>query len=151
VKEEKYRFLDSSVKDPEGPEFHALGSTQEYQGLEIFPNPGCVVVTYTCDEIVSVCPMTGQPDYYEGEIQLIKCQHLVESKSLKLWLTELHKSSIMGEAGMFCESLANHIASEILDVIRRQGEVRVTLTQKSRGGISIKATAWSGSRSIDDW
>lgn len=141
----KHRFLDSDVKDEEGPEFIALGS-QSYKGLEIFPNPGCHTVEYISDEVVGVCPITGQPDYYKCVILLESTPYLIESKSLKLWFTEMHKMAVFGKFGHFCEALAVFIRDQVAEAVNHSdskdsGVVTVTLTQKSRGGISIKASA----------
>src|SRR5256885_15282402 len=45
-------------------ELVALGhaGSDHYAGLETFPNPGVAHVELTSDELVSVCPVTGQPD-----------------------------------------------------------------------------------------
>lgn len=140
----KHRFLDSDVKDEGGPEFSALGS-QSYKGLEIFPNPGCHTVEYKCDEIVGVCPITGNPDYYVGIITLIGSPNLIESKSLKLWFTEMHKMAMYGKFGYFCESLAVWIRDRLEEVLNPENDSSITISvylrQKSRGGISIKASA----------
>lgn len=137
---EAHRFLNSEVPAPEGPEFSALGSSG-YVGLEVFPNPGVRVVFYKSDEVVSACPITGQPDYYQCTIELHQTEKLIESKSLKLWFTELHKMSMFGKETKFCEGLAAFIRDAIREAIGEVGMVRVVLVQKSRGGISIEAWA----------
>jgi NADPH-dependent 7-cyano-7-deazaguanine reductase QueF len=45
-------------------EFVALGhaGSEHYAGLETFPNPGVSRVELVSDELVAVCPVTGQPD-----------------------------------------------------------------------------------------
>jgi hypothetical protein len=51
-------------------EFVALGhsGSDHYAGLETFPNPGVTRVTMTSDELVAVCPITDQPDFYTAAI-----------------------------------------------------------------------------------
>jgi 7-cyano-7-deazaguanine reductase len=136
-----YKFLDSDYQ-PDKSGFTALGQagSDAYVGLETFPNPGCVSVAYESDEVTAVCPVTGQPDFYGVSINLIRTDMLVESKSLKIWFRSLT------DLGIFCEGLAVHIRDEVgkaigLDAEDTNEHVQVTLTQKSRGGISITSVA----------
>lgn len=133
-----HRFLGSGVEEP----FGALSrqGSGAYKGLETFPNPGCGLVTYSSDEVVAKCPVTGQPDYYVCEIMLFETEKLIESKSLKLFFNNLHEITWTENFGIFCEALAVYIRDRIAEAVEADAEhVRVTLTQKSRGGISIKA------------
>lgn len=130
------RFLDSDA--PALPQFEALGhaGSEHYLGLETFPNPGCVQVRYVSDEVMAHCPITGQPDFYECSIDIAQSELLIESKSLKLYFRSLFDS------GSFCESLAVKIREDVCRACDVDEErVRVTLKQKSRGGISIHAVA----------
>ena len=45
------------------------------------------VVRFTCPEFTSLCPVTGQPDFAHIVIDYVPDARLVESKSLKLFLT----------------------------------------------------------------
>jgi 7-cyano-7-deazaguanine reductase len=140
-----FPFLNSDFQnEPSGDKsgFTALGhaGSDSYVGLETFPNPGCVSVAYESDEVTAVCPVTGQPDFYGVSINLIRTDMLVESKSLKIWFRSLT------DLGIFCEGLAVHIRDEVgkaigLDADETNDHVQVTLTQKSRGGISITSVA----------
>ncbi len=137
-----HRFLGSGV---EAPQFAALGSpgSGTYTGLETFENPGCGVVSYSSDEVMSKCPITGQPDFYTVTIQLRDTELLIESKSLKLWFQNLMELSF-GDAnfGIFCEALAVHIRDTVAGTVKaEQEQIAVQLVQKSRGGISITAVA----------
>jgi 7-cyano-7-deazaguanine reductase len=119
-------------------EFVALGhaGSAHYVGLESFPNPGVTEVRMTSDELVAVCPITAQPDFYTAEIDYRPGPLCLESKSLKLYLATFRNE------GVFCEALAVKIRDDVaaaLDV--PPDRVRVTLTQKARGGITIAATA----------
>ena len=71
------------------PEFVALGhaGTEHYAGLETFPNPGVSLVELESDELVAVCPITGQPDMYVATIEYEPERLCLESKSLKLYLS----------------------------------------------------------------
>ena len=141
MSDQEHRFLGSGV---EAPPFGALSrqGSGAYKGLETFNNPGCVGVTYTSDEVMAKCPVTGQPDWYVCEIILVGTEKLIESKSLKLFFNNIIEATFTQDFGIFCESLAVHIRDQICEVTGAETEdVRVTLTQKSRGGISIKAVA----------
>jgi 7-cyano-7-deazaguanine reductase len=119
-------------------EFVALGhaGSAHYVGLETFPNPGVSSVELTSDELVAVCPITGQPDMYVVSIEYQPSERCLESKSLKLYL-----SSFRNE-GVFCEGLAVKIRDDIAATLGlTAGGVQVRLTQKARGGITITATA----------
>ena len=119
-------------------EFVALGhpGSDHYAGLETFANPGVSQVEMTSDELTAICPVTGQPDLYLATIEFWPRDLCIESKSLKLYL-----SSFRNE-GHFCEALAVRIRDDIAGVLELQPDkVRVTLTQKARGGITITATS----------
>jgi 7-cyano-7-deazaguanine reductase len=119
-------------------EFVALGhaGSEHYAGLESFPNPGVSRVELTSDELVAVCPITGQPDLYVAAIEYTPRDLCLESKSLKLYL-----SSYRNE-GVFCEALAVKIRDDVADALGLDADgVRVRLTQKARGGITITATS----------
>jgi 7-cyano-7-deazaguanine reductase len=119
-------------------EFVALGhaGSAHYAGLETFPNPGVSSVELTSDELVAVCPITGQPDMYTVTIEYTPTERCLESKSLKLYL-----SSFRNE-GVFCESLAVKIRDDVAATLGLTADgVQVRLKQKARGGITITATA----------
>ena len=116
-------------------EFAALGK-EGYAGLEGFENPGVSHVEMTSDELTAVCPVTGQPDLYVVTIEFWPDKLCLESKSLKLYL-----SSFRNE-GAFCEALAVKIHDDVAGALELPGDkVKITLRQKSRGGITIAATA----------
>jgi 7-cyano-7-deazaguanine reductase len=121
----------------ETQEFVALGhaGSEHYAGLESFPNPGVSTVRMTSDELVAVCPITAQPDFYSAEIEYRPGPLCLESKSLKLYLATYRNE------GVFCEALAVKIRDDVAAALELQpAEVTVTLTQKARGGITITAT-----------
>ena len=120
------------------PEFTALGhaGSEQYAGLETFPNPGVELVEMTSDELSAMCPVTGQPDMYVASIEYAPDELCLESKSLKLYL-----NSFRNEGG-FCEALAVRIRDDVAEALRLdQARVTVTLEQKARGGITITAIA----------
>lgn len=119
-------------------EFVALGQpgNERYDGLETFANPGVTHVEMTSDELTAVCPVTGQPDLYVATIEYWPGALCLESKSLKLYLSSYRNQ------GHFCEALAVKIRDDVAEAVEAPTEkVRVTLRQKSRGGITITATA----------
>lgn len=106
-----------------------------FTNLETFKAPKNVTrVICTSDEVTAVCPVTGQPDWYVVEIDYIPNELCVESKALKLYLQSFRN------AGHFCEEFARIIA-EGLQKALEANRIQVTVTQKPRGGISIKSTA----------
>jgi 7-cyano-7-deazaguanine reductase len=122
--------------EPRSTDFVALGhaGSEHFAGLESFPNPGVSHVELTSDELVSVCPVTGQPDLYVATIEYSPGPLCLESKSLKLYLNGFRNE------GHFCEALAVRIRDDVAEALELPAEkVRVTLGQKARGGISITA------------
>jgi 7-cyano-7-deazaguanine reductase len=119
-------------------QFVALGHTgsEHYAGLETFRNPGVAEVVMTSDELTAVCPVTGQPDLYTATIEYRPRTLCVESKSLKLYLGRFRNERA------FCEALAVQIRNDVAAALELDAQdVRVTLRQKARGGITITATA----------
>jgi 7-cyano-7-deazaguanine reductase len=119
-------------------EFVALGhpGSERYVGLETFANPGVSHVEMTSDELTAICPVTGQPDLYVATIEFWPQALCIESKSLKLYLSEFRNE------GHFCEALAVRIRDDVAEALELPPDkVRVTLKQKARGGITITATS----------
>ena len=119
-------------------DFVALGhaGSEHFAGLESFPNPGVSQVELTSDELAAVCPVTGQPDLYVATIEYSPGSLCLESKSLKLYLAGFRNE------GHFCEALAVRIRDDVAKALELASEdVQVTLEQKSRGGITITASA----------
>ncbi len=127
--------MDASMRPTE---FVALGhaGSDHYAGLETFPNPGVSRVEMTSDELSAVCPVTGQPDLYLSSIEYKPKNRCLESKSLKLYLNSFRNE------GHFCEALAVKIRDDVAEALGLAAdEVRVTLKQKARGGITITASS----------
>ena len=120
------------------PDFKALGKTvrQPSRVLEVFPKPaGVEKIVLDTDEVTSLCPVTGQPDW---ETVVIEYAPMSRVKCLKLYLWSFR------EEGVFCEALASQIAADIYAACRPFW-CKVNVTQKPRGGIRISATAVAGS------
>ena len=87
-------------------------------------------VTLTSDEFTCLCPITHQPDYATIKIRYIPDKKLVESKSLKLYLTSFRNH------GTFHEDVINTIADDLIKLLEpRYLEVEGLFSV--RGGISI--------------
>ena len=87
-------------------------------------------VKLTCDEFTCVCPITHQPDFATIIINYIPDKKLVESKSLKLYLTSFRNF------GTFHEDVVNIIASDLIKLLKPR-YLEVTGDFSVRGGISI--------------
>jgi 7-cyano-7-deazaguanine reductase len=125
-------------ENPRSSDFVALGhpGSERYGGLETFANPGVSQVEMTSDELAAVCPVTGQPDLYVATIECPPRTLCLESKSLKLYLVGFR------DEPHFCEALAVRIRDDVAEALELPAdEVKVTLRQKARGGISITATS----------
>lgn len=102
--------------------------------LEVFPNhaPGQITVTLSCKEFTCLCPMTGQPDYATIDIVYIPDKHVVESKSMKLYLETFRNE------GVFHEHLAVDISHDFVKFVKPIS-INVTVRFHVRGGIAIDA------------
>jgi 7-cyano-7-deazaguanine reductase len=118
-------------------ELTVLGSTVRHaiEHVEVFPAPDNVTsVTFTNDELASMCPVTQQPDLATVVIEYVPREWCVESKSLKLYLWQFR------DRAAFAEALAAEIAGEIM-LTAMPERVKVTLTQRPRGGIEVEVVA----------
>jgi 7-cyano-7-deazaguanine reductase len=114
-----------------------LGATRRapVEHVECFPAPaGLGLVRFDTDEVTSLCPVTGQPDISSVGIEYVPRQRCIESKSLKLYLWGFRDRAV------FAEALAVEIAEEVWRSAEPE-RVRVELTQRPRGGITIRAVA----------
>jgi 7-cyano-7-deazaguanine reductase len=119
------------------PELTVLGNTVRHpiEHVEVFPAPAHVtLVKFTNDELNSMCPVTQQPDLSTVVIEYVPAEWCVESKSLKLYLWSFRDRAV------FAEALAAEIAGEVM-LSAKPAHVKVTLTQRPRGGIEVQAVA----------
>lgn len=122
----------------ESPKYLGQKVTEPIDDLDTFPAPeGIGLITMTSDEVTSVCPITGQPDFYTVTIEYEPDKKCIESKSLKLYL--FHFRDTPG----YCEEMAVAIRKKVEEVIVPKF-VSVSVIQKPRGGIEIEATSQSG-------
>jgi len=118
-------------------DFVALGQpgSEAFAGIETFPNPGVSHVEMTSDELTALGPVNAQPDLYVAKLEYWPGPLCIESKSLKLYLNGFRNEEQFGE------TLAVRIRDDAAQALQLpRDKVRVTLRQKSRGGIVITAT-----------
>lgn len=89
------------------------------------------VVEFTTNELTAICPVTGQPDFYDLKLSYRPKESLLESKAMKLYLWSFR------EKGAFAEDLA---ATLLNDLVAACDPVALTidLTQQVRGGLQIR-------------
>jgi 7-cyano-7-deazaguanine reductase len=125
------------IPAPDTTRLTILGNTVRHpvEHVEVFPAPANVtLVRFTNDELNSMCPVTQQPDLSTVVIEYVPADWCVESKSLKLYLWSFRDRAV------FAEAMAAEIAGEIMHSARPRS-VKVTLTQRPRGGIEVQAVA----------
>ena len=108
--------------------------------LEAVPNPHTDVqylVRFTCPEFTSLCPITGQPDFAHLVIDYVPAESLLESKSLKLFLSAFRNH------GAFHEECTISIAKRIESAIS-PAWLRIGGYWYPRGGIPIDVFYQSG-------
>jgi len=101
--------------------------------LQIVDNPHCdsnYVVRFTCPEFTSICPITSQPDFAHLVIDYIPNKKIIESKSLKLYLTSFRN------CGSFHEDCTIKIAKDLIAISKAKW-LRIAGFWYPRGGIPI--------------
>lgn len=110
-----------------------LPSGPDEAELDAVPNPHAdakYVVRFTAPEFTSICPVTGQPDFARLIIDYVPAGHIVESKSLKLFLGSFRNH------GAFHEDCTVAIARRIVAAISPVW-LRIGGYWYPRGGIPI--------------
>lgn len=101
--------------------------------LERVSNPRAdtdYVARFTVPEFTSLCPVTGQPDFAHLVIDYVPGDWLVESKSLKLYLTSFRNH------GAFHEDCTVTIGRRLVDLLAPRW-LRIGGYWYPRGGIPI--------------
>ena len=112
--------------------FTALGKpVTKFEKLDRIPTR-CEFVQYHSDQLTSMCPVTGQPDFYEVSIDIEANGIAIETKTLKLYLETYRDRPI------FCEDLAVKICEDLFAACEPK-KCTVSLQQRRRGGIQITA------------
>ena len=107
-------------------------SPEEAQ-LERIPSPHPTrryLVRFTAPEFTSLCPVTGQPDFAHLVIDYVPDRWIVESKSLKLFLTSFRNH------GAFHESCSVQVAATLVDLLSPVW-LRIGAYWYPRGGMPI--------------
>ena len=95
------------------------------------PHPGTrYLVRFTAPEFTSLCPVTGQPDFAHLVIDYVPDGWIVESKSLKLYLTSFRNH------GAFHEACSVQIARTLTELLSPVW-LRIGAYWYPRGGIPI--------------
>ena len=85
--------------------------------LHIFPAPRNqqnvdYTVIWTTDELTSLCPVTGQPDFCDLYAEYVPDEYCVELKSLKFYIVSYRNE------GHFYEELINQIYEDLYTAIK---------------------------------
>ena len=108
--------------------------------LDLIPWDGGIIdITLHATEFTSHCPVTGQPDFARFEITYRPTDHIVETKSMKLYLWQYR------DQAEFNEALVSKIAGDLYAQIKPHSLV-VTGHFNVRGGIAVSASCHRGSR-----
>jgi 7-cyano-7-deazaguanine reductase len=101
--------------------------------LETVPNPHQdtdYLIRFTAPEFTSICPVTGQPDFAHIVIDYAPDETIVESKSLKLFLTSFRNH------GAFHEDCTITIGKRLVEAMEPKW-LRIGGYWYPRGGIPI--------------
>jgi 7-cyano-7-deazaguanine reductase len=119
-------------------------STQSSTNLESFDNPQPdrdYTIRIETPEFTCLCPLTGQPDFANIELEYIADQYCLELKSLKLYFWSYR------DQGAFHEAVTNAILSDLVAAISPRF-MRVTADFNVRGGVYTQIVA---EHRADNW
>ena len=132
--------------DQLGQQTHQPQNPEDAQ-LERVPNPhaGTLYLTrFVAPEFTSLCPVTGQPDFAHLVIDYAPGEWLVESKSLKLYLTSFRNH------GAFHEDCTVGIGERLFTEMQPIW-LRIGGYWYPRGGIPIDVFWQSGEPPVGMW
>jgi 7-cyano-7-deazaguanine reductase len=131
-------MLGSQTAQPASPEQAVLERVPT-------PHPGLrYCIRFTAPEFTSLCPMTGQPDFAHLVIDYIPGEWIVESKSLKLYLTSFRNH------GAFHEACTVGIGAKLVEVLSPVW-LRIGGYWYPRGGIPIDVFWQTGAAPEGVW
>ena len=134
----KLTQLGRQVAQPKSPDKAVLEAVAN-------PHPDTdYLVRFTAPEFTSLCPITGQPDFAHFVIDYVPGAKIVESKSLKLFLTSFRNAS------GFHEDCSLTIGKRIKAAIKPKF-IRVAGFWYPRGGIPIDIFWQSGKLPSSVW
>ena len=131
-------MLGSETKLPKSP---------EEAKLERVPNPQAGTqfnIRFVAPEFTSLCPMTGQPDFAHLVLDYVPKDWLVESKSLKLYLTSFRNH------GAFHEDCTVSVAKRLVNTLQPIW-LRIGGYWYPRGGIPIDIFYQTGKPPEELW
>ncbi len=122
-----------------------IPSSPDEAVLDQVPNPHPdtnYLTRFVCPEFTSICPVTGQPDFAHIVIDYVPDEWLVESKSLKLYMTSFRNH------GAFHEDCTVAIGKRLQDLLSPRW-LRIGGYWYPRGGIPIDVF-WQTGPPLDD-
>ena len=125
----------------------AIPASPDEARLERVANPHPdvdYVARFTAPEFTSICPVTGQPDFAHLVIDYVPDAWIVESKSLKLYLTAFRNH------GAFHEDCTVTIAKRLVDLLAPKW-LRIGGYWYPRGGIPIDVFWQTGEAPAGVW
>ena len=138
MKSEELGQLGKMVDAPASPDEAVLETVPNQQAGTNY------VARFTAPEFTSLCPVTGQPDFAHLVIDYIPGDTLVESKSLKLYLTSFRNH------GSFHEDCTIAIAKRIVAAANPKW-LRIGGYWYPRGGIPIDVFWQTGTAPDGVW
>ena len=109
------------------------------------PHPGTLYLArFAAPEFTSLCPVTGQPDFAHLVIDYAPDQWIVESKSLKLYLTSFRNH------GAFHEDCTVAIGKRLAETLKPKW-LRIGGYWYPRGGMPIDVFWQAGKLPKDIW
>lgn len=106
--------------------------------LEVVDAPRSdIAARFRVPEFTSLCPVTGAPDFGQLLIDYVPDRHLIESKSLKLFMGSFRSH------GCFHEQIVAMVLDRLWEAAAPRW-MRVAAYFNARGGIAIEVTAQRG-------
>jgi len=124
-----------------------IPASPEAAPIEAVANPhrdANYVVRFTAPEFTTLCPITGQPDFAHFVIDYVPGRELVESKSLKLFLTSFRN------VAAFHEDCTVTIGKRIVTAIKPK-YLRIAGFWYPRGGMPIDVFWQTGRLPKEVW
>jgi 7-cyano-7-deazaguanine reductase len=125
----------------------AIPASPDVAVLEAAPNPHQdedYLIRFACPEFTSLCPVTSQPDFAHLVIDYVPDETIVESKSLKLFLSSFRNH------GAFHEDCTLSIAKRIVEAVAPKW-LRIGGYWYPRGGIPIDVFWQTGTLPENVW
>jgi 7-cyano-7-deazaguanine reductase len=125
----------------------AIPASPDKATLDRVPNPHTdtnYVARFVMPEFTALCPITGQPDFAHLVIDYVPHRHLVESKSLKLYLNSFRNH------GAFHEDCTVSIGKRLVTLLKPRW-LRIGGYWYPRGGMPIDVFWQSGKLPANVW